>query len=68
VQSPDDERALLCVLNLGDARASLLFVAARSGLAFGLILRAAERLEQPGLLALASSAHGNKATPDLAPM
>ena len=56
VESPDDERALLWVLNLSDGRASLLDVAARSGLAYAVILRAAERLEQAGLLAVAGSA------------
>jgi aminopeptidase-like protein len=67
VQSPDDERALLWVLNLSDGRASLLDVAARSGLPYAVIRRAAERLEQAELLAVAGSAAGNRATPDLAP-
>ena len=51
VESPDDERALLWVLNLSDGDASLLDIAARSGLPYAVILRAAERLEQAGLLA-----------------
>jgi len=51
VQSPDDERALLWVLNLSDGRASLLDVAARSGIAYPVIRRAAERLRDAGLLA-----------------
>ncbi len=49
-ESPDDERALLWVLNLSDGRASLLDIAARSGLPYAVILRAAERLEQAGLV------------------
>ena len=67
VQSPDDERALLWVLNLSDGGASLLDIAARSGLSYGVIRRAAERLEQAELLALAGRSAGNQATPDLAP-
>ena len=67
VQSPDDERALLWVLNLSDGSASLVDVAARSGLAYSVIVRTAERLEQAGLLAPAERASsGNRATPDLA--
>ena len=65
VESPDDERALLWVLNLSDGDASLLDVAARSGLSYAVILRAAKRLERAGLLAAAASR--NRATPDLAP-
>ena len=53
--SRDDERALLWVLNLSDGRASLLDIAARSGLAYGVVLRAAERLEEAGLLSVAPS-------------
>jgi aminopeptidase-like protein len=60
VSSPDDEKALLWVLNLSDGAASLLDIADRSGLAYPLIRRAAERLEQADLLALAHS----PATPD----
>ena len=65
VESPDDERALLWVLNLSDGDASLLDIAARSGLSYAVILRAAKRLEQAGLLAAAASR--NRAMPDLAP-
>ena len=65
VESPDDERALLWVLNLSDGDASLLDIAARSGMPYAVILRAAKRLEQAGLLAAAAS--GNRAMPDLAP-
>jgi len=65
VESPDDERALLWVLNLSDGDASLLDIAARSGLSYAVILRAAKRLEQAGLLLAAASR--NRATPDLAP-
>jgi aminopeptidase-like protein len=50
VSSPDDERALLWVLNLSDGSASLLDVAARSGLPYPVIRRAAQRLEDAGLL------------------
>jgi aminopeptidase-like protein len=53
VSSPDDERALLWVLNLSDGGPSLLDVAARSGLAYPVVARAAQRLEQAGLLSLA---------------
>jgi aminopeptidase-like protein len=66
VESPDDERALLWVLNLSDGGASLLDVAARSGLPYPVILRAAKRLEQADLLAPAASASRNPATRDLA--
>jgi aminopeptidase-like protein len=51
VASPDDERALLWVLNQSDGSASLLDVARSSGLRYPIIRRAAERLEQAGLLA-----------------
>jgi aminopeptidase-like protein len=53
VATPDDERALLWVLNLSDGRASLLDVARRSGLRYPVVRRAAERLEQAGLLTTA---------------
>jgi aminopeptidase-like protein len=67
VQSPDDERALLWVLNLSDGRASLMDIAARSELPYAVIRRAAERLEQAVLLAVAGKPAGDRATPDLAP-
>jgi len=67
VKSPDDERALLWVLNLSDGSASLVDVAARSGLPYTVIVRAAERLEQAGLLASAETESGSRATQDLAP-
>jgi aminopeptidase-like protein len=51
VASPDDERALLWVLNQSDGSASLLDIAHRSGLSYPLVSRAAERLESVGLLA-----------------
>jgi aminopeptidase-like protein len=51
VASPDDERALLWVLNQSDGGASLLDIASRSQLSFPLVSRAAERLERVGLLA-----------------
>jgi aminopeptidase-like protein len=62
VASPEDEKALLWVLNLSDGDASLLDIAARSGLPYALIRRAAERLEQVELLGPAR----DPATPDLA--
>jgi aminopeptidase-like protein len=51
VASPDDERALLWVLNQSDGGASLLDIARRSELSYPLVSRAAERLERAGLLA-----------------
>ncbi len=55
VSSPADEKALLWVLNLSDGTSSLLDIADRSGIAYPLIRRAAERLEQADLLAPAHS-------------
>jgi aminopeptidase-like protein len=51
VATPDDERALLWVLNQSDGRSTLLDVARSSGLRYPLVRRAADRLEQAGLLA-----------------
>jgi aminopeptidase-like protein len=51
VATPDDERALLWVLNQSDGRPSLLDIARQSGLRYAVVRRAAERLEQAGLLA-----------------
>jgi aminopeptidase-like protein len=51
VSSPDDERALLWVLNLSAGGVSLLEVARRAGLRYPVVLRAAQRLERAGLLA-----------------
>ena len=53
VATPDDERALLWVLNLSDSRSSLLDIARSSGLGYSVVRRAAERLEQAGLLTTA---------------
>ena len=50
VATPDDERALLWVLNLSDGRSTLVDVARRSGLHYSVVRRAGERLEQAGLL------------------
>jgi aminopeptidase-like protein len=50
VHTPDDERALLWVLNQSDGSASLLDVARASGLRYPVVRRAAERLEDVGLL------------------
>jgi aminopeptidase-like protein len=55
VASPDDEKAMLWILNLSDGDASLLDIAARSGIAYSVIRRAAERLERADLLAPAAS-------------
>jgi aminopeptidase-like protein len=51
VATPDDERALLWVLNESDGRSSLLDIARRSGLSYTIVRRAAERLEHADLLA-----------------
>jgi aminopeptidase-like protein len=53
VATPDDERALLWVLNLSDGNSTLVDVARRSGLRYAVVRRAAERLEQAGLLTTA---------------
>jgi aminopeptidase-like protein len=50
VATPDDERALLWVLNQSDGSSSLLDVARASGLRYPVVRRAAERLEDVGLL------------------
>ena len=50
VATPDDERALLWVLNMSDGGSTLLDVARRSGLRYPVVQRAAERLERAGLL------------------
>ena len=51
VATPDDERALLWVLNQSDGDSSLVDVARRSGLGYPIVRRAAERLQEAGLLA-----------------
>jgi aminopeptidase-like protein len=66
VESPDDERALLWVLNLSDGDATLLDIAARSGLSYATIVRAAERLEQADLLTVTGSTAGSQSPRDLA--
>ena len=53
VATPDDERALLWVLNLSDGNSTLVDVARRSGLGYAVVRRAAERLEGAGLLTTA---------------
>jgi aminopeptidase-like protein len=50
VATPDDERALLWVLNLSDGHSSLLDIARRSGLRYPVVQRAAERLARASLL------------------
>ncbi|HEY1238127.1 MAG TPA: DUF4910 domain-containing protein [Solirubrobacterales bacterium] len=51
VASPDIERGLLWVLNLSDGTTSLLDIARRSGLGYRVVSRAAELLDEAGLLA-----------------
>jgi aminopeptidase-like protein len=51
VATPDDERALLWVLNQSDGRSSLLDIARDSGLPYPVVQRAAHRLEDAQLLA-----------------
>jgi aminopeptidase-like protein len=51
VATPDDERALLWVLNQSDGHSTLLDIASRSGLLYPVVRHAAERLEHAGLLA-----------------
>jgi aminopeptidase-like protein len=51
VDTPDDERALLWVLNMSDGRSTLLDVARASGLSYAVVRRAADRLAGAGLLA-----------------
>ena len=58
VATPDDERALLWVLNQSDGASSLLDIAARSGLTYETVERAAERLERAELLATGSERAG----------
>ncbi len=58
VATPDDERALLWVLNQSDGASSLLDIAARSGLTYETVERAAERLERAELLATGSQRAG----------
>jgi aminopeptidase-like protein len=53
VASPDTERAMLWVLNQSDGANSLLEIARRSGLGYRVVSRAAELLEEAGLLASA---------------
>jgi aminopeptidase-like protein len=50
VATPDDERALLWVLNQSDGSSTLLDIAHASGLRYPVVRRAAERLERAGLL------------------
>jgi aminopeptidase-like protein len=50
VANPDEERALLWVLNQADGHNTLIDIAATSGLPYALVHTAAERLERSGLL------------------
>jgi aminopeptidase-like protein len=59
VATPDDERALLWVLNQGDGHSTLLDVALSSGLSYAVVRRAAERLEAAGLVAAIDERSGH---------
>ena len=59
VASPEDERALLWVLNLGDGDATLLDIARSSGLSYAVVRGAAERLEAVGLVSLGNDRSGH---------
>jgi aminopeptidase-like protein len=63
VDTPDDERALLWVLNESDGRSTLIDIAGRSGLTYPVVARAAERLERAELLAASSGEPGGEPTP-----
>ena len=54
VARPQEEAALLWVLNLSDGSRTLLDIAARSGLPYDTVRRAARRLKEAGLLGDAS--------------
>ena len=51
VPTPEDERALLWVLNQAEGRSTLLDIARSSGLPYAVVRRASERLEAVGLAA-----------------
>ena len=59
VATPADERALLWVLNQSDGETTLLEIARRSGLAYPVVRRAAERLERAKLLATSAATNGS---------
>jgi aminopeptidase-like protein len=61
------EMALLWVLNYSDGRHPLLDIASRAGMPFPLVRRAAEALQQAGLLAPAPQAAGGAAAPAPSP-
>ena len=63
VASPEDERALLWVLNQSDGRSSLLDIARRSGSAYAVVRRAAERLERAGPVVTSPSGAGSGPSP-----
>lgn len=50
VETPDDERALLWVLNMSDGESTLLDISRSSGIPFRVIQQAGERLERAGLV------------------
>jgi aminopeptidase-like protein len=63
VATPEDEGALLWVLNQSDGRSSLIDIARRSGLTYEAVARAAERLERADLLGESSSGAGGWPSP-----
>jgi aminopeptidase-like protein len=60
VATPEDERALLWVLNMSDGHSRLAEIAARSGLPYLTVERAARRLEAAGLLGKAQPAQPSR--------
>lgn len=58
VARPQEEAALLWVLNLSDGSRTLLDIATRSGLPYDTVRRAARRLKEAGLLGDASARRG----------
>ena len=59
VASPEEERALLWVLNLADGDATLLDIARASGLSYAVVRDAAERLEAVALVSLGDDTSGH---------
>jgi aminopeptidase-like protein len=59
VATPDDERALLWVLNQGDGHSTLLDIALSAGLPYAVVRRAAERLVAAGLVAAIDERSGH---------
>ena len=63
VATPDDERALLWVLNESDGRSNLIDIAGRSGLTYAVVERAAQRLKRAELLAVSSGEPAGEPAP-----